>query len=396
MAALVAVLRRGAKLARDTRKRLQRRTKGARESAKHAKAQARQGRDRVRDELQHAYTGAVRATRYVDRLQRRAWTAAAREISVRRELRLAAAGDGPIIVGPWLSEVGYEALYWVPFLRWFADHYRVSRDRLIVVSRGGVSSWYADVAAHYVELLELFDAAEFAARNDARRATGDQKQMAPGDFDSDIVTRVRQHLGLASVSVCHPSTMFRLLRHFWLGTESLQQVLDHTRYALVRPPRGAAPALPPRYAAVKFYTGRALPDTPAHRAALRAIVARISEEMPVVVLSTGLTLDEHEDYVFRDVPNVVTLDGVLTPQNNLAVQTEVIAGATRFVGTCGSVAWLAPMLGTETLALYADDRFLAPHLYAAGQLFPAMGAARFIPMHLSGLEHLAWPAALAR
>ena len=32
-----------------------------------------------------------------------------------------------------------------------------------------------------------------------------------------------------------------------------------------------------------------------------------------------------------------------TPQTNLGVQTEVIRRADRFVGTCGSLAWLAPM-----------------------------------------------------
>ena len=26
----------------------------------------------------------------------------------------------PILVGPWLGEVGFELLYWIPFLRWFA------------------------------------------------------------------------------------------------------------------------------------------------------------------------------------------------------------------------------------------------------------------------------------
>jgi hypothetical protein len=190
--------------------------------------------------------------------------------------------------------------------------------------------------------------------------------------------------------------MFRLLRHFWLGNDALQQVLDHTRYRRVAPPRGLAPGLPPSYIAMKFYTGRALPDTPAHRDVLRAVVERFSREAPVVVLSTGLALDEHQDYVFRDVPGVLTLEGALNPQNNLAVQTAVIAGATRFVGTCGSLAWLAPMLGTETFALYADDHFLTPHLYAAAQVYAGIGAARFTPVHLHALEALLAPAPAAR
>ena len=77
-----------------------------------------------------------------------------------------------------------------------------------------------------------------------------------------------------------------------------------------------------------------------------------------MLLNTRLTLDEHQDYLFDGIPGVVPLPHALTPQNNLAVQTEIIRRADRFVGTCGSLAWLAPMLGTETLAIYEDDHLL--------------------------------------
>jgi len=87
----------------------------------------------------------------------------------------------------------------------------------------------------------------------------------------------------------------------------------------------------------------------------------------------------------------MALDGWLTPQNNLAVQTEVIRRATRFVGTCGSLAWLAPMLGTDTLAIYADDHFLTPHLYAARHAYNSMQAARFTPMDLAVLDQIDVP-----
>jgi hypothetical protein len=93
----------------------------------------------------------------------------------------------PVIVGPWLSEVGYEVLYWVPFVRWFAHQYRIDPDRLVVVSRGGVRSWYAEVAHGYVELLDLFAPDDFAARNRERQASGDQKQLARSAFDEEIL-----------------------------------------------------------------------------------------------------------------------------------------------------------------------------------------------------------------
>ena len=168
--------------------------------------------------LQQTYAGTVRTTRTWDRVGRRAWNGISTEASVRRELAAAARGTGPVIVGPWLGEVGYEALYWVPFVRWFASQYRLDRERLVVVSRGGVSSWYDDVAARYVELLDLWPAGEFAARNAERHARGDQKQLGTSDFDADIVARVRERLGRLDTSVCHPSAMFRLMRNFWLAT----------------------------------------------------------------------------------------------------------------------------------------------------------------------------------
>lgn len=383
------VWNRTAKLYRRGRQWTLRRRKDVREAGKHARAQVKHGGDRSRDAAQVAYGGVVRTSRYWDRLRRRAWPAMARDISARRALRRAAAGTGPIIVGPWLSEVGYEALYWVPFLRWFTRHYDVDPDRVIAVSRGGVSAWYGGIASRYVEELELFTPAEFTARNESRRAEADQKQLDRSAFDEDILSRTRSRLDLADAAVCHPSVMFRLLRQFWLGNDSLQYVLEYTKFAPVTATAPVTlPPLPDVFVAVKFYTGRALMDTPLNRERLRAIVERMSRTYPIVTLNTNFALDEHADYVFQDVPGVITLDRWMTPQNNLAVQTEVIRRASRFVGTCGSLAWLAPMLGTDTLAIYADDHFLTPHLYAARHAYASTDAARFVPLDLSVFDQL--------
>jgi hypothetical protein len=317
-------------------------------------------------------------------------------MSVRHELRRAAAGDAPIVVGPWLSEVGYEVLYWVPFVRWFADHYHVAPDRLVVVTRGGAAAWYSDLCARHVELFDLFPPDEFAARNRERQASGDQKQLRLSPFDLDILERVRAQLGVPRLNVCHPSAMFRLLRHYWLGTDSLQQVLDHTRYVRLAPEMAERIAdLPERYAAVKFYSGPSLPNTPANRAALRAIVERIARQLPIVTLATGLTVDDHEDYLFQGVPGVIPMQRWLTPRDNLAVQTEIIRRASRFVGTCGSLAWLAPMLGTETFAIYADEHFLTPHLYAARQVYQTLATAPFTAVDIRGLQELGAMEAIA-
>jgi hypothetical protein len=158
---MAKLLRRGGQWTR-------RRGKDLRETRKHARAQMKMGGERGRDAAQQAYTGAVRTSRYWDRLRRRAWPIVVRDVVARRTLRQAASGSNPIIIGPWLSEVGYEALYWVPFVRWFTRHYDVDPTRVVAISRGGVSAWYGGIASRYVEQFDLFTPAEFAERNEAR------------------------------------------------------------------------------------------------------------------------------------------------------------------------------------------------------------------------------------
>lgn len=313
------------------------------------------------------------------------------EMRTEREIAAVARGPGPIVAGPWLAEVGYEALYWIPFLRWFEDVHRIDPARVIALSRGGVDHWYTGLAGQYVDLFDFFTPEEFAARNDERRGEtegGGQKQSALGSFDREILTRVQQRLGCGEVQVFHPALMFRLFKQFWLGNQSIDFLWQHTRFERQAPPTAAALDLPGDYVAAKFYTGTALPDGDASRRALRSLVARVAERHTVVVLDAGMAVDEHKDYLFDGLPNVVTLRGAVNPRTNLGLQTQVIAGARQFIGTCGSLAWLAPLLGVPTLAVFSDDRLLTPHLMVARQVYRATGAARFSTVDLRALEQL--------
>ena len=71
-----------------------------------------------------------------------------------RNLAAIAGGAETIVAGPWLGEVGFELLYWVPFLRWFAERFHVAPERILVVSRGGTGAWYRPFAANYLEILD--------------------------------------------------------------------------------------------------------------------------------------------------------------------------------------------------------------------------------------------------
>lgn len=309
------------------------------------------------------------------------------ERRVKRILSRATSGRRPIIVGPWTSEVGYEVLYWLPFLRWAVDQHAISPERLVAVSRGGTALWYEGIAGRYVDIFDLIEPTTFAAQAAARPAGGDQKQMAPSEFDLHLTELVRQRLGVDRVAVWHPGLMYQLFRSFWYGDRSRQFLFRHMDFRYPRVVGGSdGLSLPEEYVAMKFYTGPALPATDRNTTLLCDLVERVAARTPVVMLDTTWTTDEHRDYAFDGIHGVTTLRPSLDPRTNLDLQTRVIAGARQFIGTCGGLAWLAPFLGVDTFAVYEDDRYLTAHLYAARYAYRKTGVARFSTLNIRALR----------
>ncbi len=342
----------------------------------------------ARARVQRGRAAIERSRKRVERFDDHVLTPYRTEHRVARVLAQAASSGRPIIVGPWTSEVGYEVLYWIPFLHWAVDRYGVQPGRVIALSRGGTQSWYGGIATRYVEIFDLVDPGEFAKQVAGRRDRGDQKQMAPSDFDCELVRLASERLGIHDAVVWHPGVMYQLFRAFWHGDRSLEFLFRHTHFRRVRAMEHASSglALPPDYAAVKFYTGTALPDTDSNREVLRDLVRRLAARMPVVMLDTAWTVDEHRDYGFEGIRGVTTLKSSLDPRTNLGLQTRVVAGAKRFLGTCGGLAWLAPFLGVDTLAVYEDDRYLMAHMYAARYAYRRTRAARFSTLNIKALR----------
>jgi hypothetical protein len=366
--------------AAHTIQRLGRRARRQGEILAHAPAAARA-------QIQRGTAALVRTRNRLERFDDHVVAPYRIELSVKRQLARAASAGRPVIAGPWISEVGYEALYWVPFLRWAVDRYGVPSHRVIALSRGGTASWYAGIADRYVEIFDLVEPVEFARQAASRRERGDQKQMNASDFDRQLVDLACARLGIADPVIWQPGLMYQLFRPFWHGDRSLDFVFRHADFRSPAVPMAApSPGLPTDYAAVKFYSGPALPDTLANREVLFSLVERLAARMPVVVLDTAWSVDEHSDYAFDDIRGVTTLRPSLDPRTNLDVQTRVIAGSRLFLGTCGGLAWLAPLMGVETLAVYDDDRYLTPHTYAARYAYRRMGAARFSLLSVAALR----------
>lgn len=277
-----------------------------------------------------------------------------------------------VIVGPWLGEVGFEVLYWIPFLRWAIRTGGLSPDQLIIVSRGGCASWYRDVSPHYVDIFDHFTPADYIARNEQRvldqtlrgKHLGFRlgqrigKQYAVSDFDEAIRDAV-QPVGEPRLPFLHPSLMFMIFRAFWRGVTGQDPYRSCTRVTALQPPEKPE-GLPDRYVAMKWYVSNACPDRPKTRDGILQIVEQVTRHTDVVLLHTGTHYDEHGEFPIPSDPRVHLVP--MDPRTNLDTQTAIIGGATNYIGTYGGFAYLAPFLGVPTLGIYTDENFRRGHL----------------------------------
>jgi hypothetical protein len=279
--------------------------------------------------------------------------------------RLARAGRGaePIVVGPWLSEVGFELLYWIPFLRRWRERRGIAQSRLVVVSRGGAEPWYDGLCERYVDLYDLFGAEDLHERQRARiAAAGGEKHTGMTDLDREALRRVRGVLGLGRHRVLHPSVMYRRFRPVWMRRRPTSTVFKSVRYAPLPARPSTLAELPRPYVAVKAYYSDVLPPGPTADAFFAALFEGLSVRANVVRLGAGGRVDDHVEV--EPPPAAGAFDaGALAPvRTNLAVQSEIVAGADALYCTYGGMSYLGPLLGTPTVSFYERDCFNAVHL----------------------------------
>ena len=260
------------------------------------------------------------------------WNEALRidERRIRRRIERLARSDRPVLVGPWAGEVGFELLYWVPFVTWALREAAVAPERIVVVSRGGPASWYAHLGGRYVDVLSCITPDEFRSRTEAQK-----KQHDVGSLDREITRRVIATERLERPVLLHPGLMYRLFRPFWEQEATVHRVEDYARFERVRATANPALAgrLPADYVAVRFYFGSQFPDTPGNRAFAESTIRGLAASTDVVMLSPGFRVDDHRDFTPDMSSRIHRVDDLMTPERNLDVQTAVIAGARAFVGT---------------------------------------------------------------
>jgi hypothetical protein len=306
-------------------------------------------------------------------------------LRLRLYARHLAATKRPILVGPFYSELGFEMLYWLPFLNQLRATYGWEKGRLIALSRGGTAALYdmAGTAELYdylpVDAVRLHvTAATHAAK------TSKQYQIQP--WESHVTALAASSLGLTRYASFHPSWMYRTLHPFWTDQMSMKRLAPFINP--LAPPTLPLPpglVLPEKFVAVRLY-GRATME--AHDGVmlyLRQQLLRLAKKTPLVFLSGDTRYDDHADLIRPFADNMVDVAKYLTPQNNLAVQIAVLQRATLFVGTYGGLAQTALRCGIPAIALYTTWGGTA---FAHVDLTHRLSLASGVPFHLVAPQSL--------
>jgi hypothetical protein len=306
---------------------------------------------------------------------------------------------GPIIVGPWLSEIGFELLYWIPFLRWARSFAGIPREDLWVVSRGGCRSWYADISPNYIDVFQFYSPDRFRQGNDKRMADQAVQQLAIGmkhgrpstkqnvvtQFDRDILKHATRAAGLSEYRLIHPSMMYGLFRPFW------QRKLPNLYKQMTSPKRLVPPdndlSLPKSFVAAKFYNSAACAKNPIHSQMVNDIVRTVAASTDVVLLHAGTQYDDHGEFSVNPHPRVHRVP--MDPVTNLETQTAVVARAKSFIGTYGGFAYLAPFLGVRAQTYYARPNFRRDHRQVIDQVSTQLRAPFSVELIGGGSGHVA-------
>ena len=258
----------------------------------------------------------------------------------------------PIIVGPWTSEMGFEALYWLPYLEQLKHTYKIDPARLIIVTRGGAGVWYG--AGQSVELFDYVPPSDL--RLQALKGSKEQasiKQLGITEWERGLLSYLGTRLGLRRFHVLHPSRMYQQLDGWWgpqtMGFASAMKYLRFTQIPTPVVPVGLS--LPEQFIAVRWYQRPTWPLSEQLLDWTQQMIVSIAERMPVVILKSSAYLDDHVDFPAPMGPNITHITAEPW-RENLAVQSAILRKASAYVGTWGGMAQLAVRLGIPTAAFY--------------------------------------------
>ena len=259
----------------------------------------------------------------------------------------------PFLVGPWTSEMGFEVLYWVPYLTHLIHHHRIEPERLIILTRGGAAAWYPP-GGQRIELYDYVPAQDLRLLAlDAQQTRLSVKQFTMTPFERRLVALVAARIGVRHYGLLHPSRMYRQLDPWWptqkMGLATMMKQLRIAPLPPLTPPLGLA--LPERFVVMRWYQRATWPLRPELVDWTHALARTLATTIPVVILVAPPYADDHIDFPVPEGAGITVVPAEPW-RDNFAVQTAIVQRAAGFVGTWGGLAQLAVRCQIPTLALF--------------------------------------------
>lgn len=280
-----------------------------------------------------------------------------------------------VLFGPWTSEIGFELLYWIPYLK---KNFKLENKKIIIISRGGVENWYKFSNYYkYFNLLDLVSSSEIKNHFDIKKSIGGQKQFFLEDFDKKIIQKVKEKLKINSIEVIHPKEMYNFFKPYWSGLYSygfrtiVEKEMKFNELDKID-------LKVKNFVACKIYSSSILnidQNKEIYSQKIKIILNEILKKFNIIFLNfetdddhqvinfDGLNTNENKFFFFKDL--VKNLD----IQNNLKIQSTIVSQSEFFLGTYGGFAYLPAYYNKHSVGLWNDNSKLIYRHQSAFEAF---------------------------
>lgn len=277
-------------------------------------------------------------------------------------IRNIASGYENIVIGPWFSELGFELLYWVPFLNHVMTNEVFQGKNIVTISRGGVEELYGFIPNKHINLLEFYDQTEWTEiTSHIWQKLGGLKQSKVVPEEVEILRKIRNRVGICErgrTLVLHPSIMYSLFRPFWRNkswnADAIESYLDFPEFS---------PGKTENYCAVKIYSRPSLTMDPKTTSAIKSLLD--AEKLPLKIIVSDSYKDDHEvmNVKISSRAQLIHIDDYVS---NLYKQFAVIKESCASYTTYGGLSYFGLYFGKICYSLYSDSsKFDQQHLKVA-------------------------------
>ena len=279
-----------------------------------------------------------------------------------------------IICGPWLSEIGFELLYWIPFLNKKLQGYE--NIKKVIISRGGVTDWYKHLSkVEYIELNSTKYDENLKSYKNLKLKERSQKQTYITSFEKKIIENSIKDMNINNkkIHIIHPSEFFNLFRPYFLDQSKINEFINFLypkSYESIDKFKNYlnSDLIKEGFISMKIYSSsnflNTLPYTNIQTFNfINQIIEDLLDKYNLILLNFDSN-DDHEQikidlskfknkkYKIYFINNIFKN---INYENNIDIQNFIISNSKFFIGTYGGFSYLPPLYQKKSYALITNE-----------------------------------------